>query len=201
MVNESFLLTIPAIFAGWLLSEFGQFLRYKREDKRLVNEVLFHLINLRFRLIQTKDIIDAANNQSNLSKNSKRIYNRLIDFDDLNLLKPELLDTVKLISKIDPFLAHEMRITIDGTDIFSSEFLKFKDTRIGLDDVSMMDLNFKSISLFSEKLEDIVRTLAFRKSKVQWVKLHWNLFSERKDDKNVWSNYFENVDNSTNVFK
>jgi len=195
MEFESVLLTVLTIAFGWSLNELSQFLRFKREDKRLINEALFFLIDLSFMLDQLRELVLAAKKQEKLSSLSKRLFNSLINDENLNSksFKSNLKNTVKVISKFDPLLAQEMRVTVDGVDIFDKNFLKFKESGIGIDEQSLLDINDMGLDLFSKKIQEFTRKLAFRKNKLMWLKTHILNFRERKNDDNLWAKHFEEL--------
>jgi hypothetical protein len=182
MEIESVLLTALTIAFGWCLNELSQFLRFKREDKRLINEALFFLIDLSFMLDQLRELVLAAKKQENLSSLSKRSFNSLLNDENLN-------------SKFDPVLAQEMRVTVDGVNMFDNSFLGLKDPGNQMDEQFLLDMNDMAFELFSKKIQEFTRKLAFRKSKLTWLKIHISNFRERKNDNNLWANHFEELNN------
>jgi|TARA_R100001143_G_C3360441_1_gene135114 hypothetical protein len=197
MEIESVLLTALTIAFGWCLNELSQFLRFKREDKRLINEALFFLIDLSFMLDQLRELVLAAKKQENLSSLSKRSFNSLLNDENLNSksFKSNLKKTVKVISKFDPVLAQEMRVTVDGVNMFDNSFLGLKDPGNQMDEQFLLDMNDMAFELFSKKIQEFTRKLAFRKSKLTWLKIHISNFRERKNDNNLWANHFEELNN------
>jgi len=199
MEIESVLLTVLTIAFGWCLNELSQFLRFKREDKRLMNEALFFLIDLSFMLDQLRELVLAAKKQEKLSPLSKRSFNSLINDENLNSksFKTNLKNTVKVISKFDPVLAQEMRVTVDGINIFDNNFLGFKDSGNRIDEQFLLETNDMAFKIFSKKIQEFTRKLAFRKNKLIWLKIHIMNLRKQKNDNNLWANHFEELNNLT----
>lgn len=163
----------------------------------MINEALFLLIDLSFMLDQLRELILAAKKQEKLSSLSKRSFNSLINDENLNSksFKSNLKNTVKVISKFDPILAQEMRVTVDGVNIFDNNFLKLKASGTGIDQQALLEINDMGLDLFSKKIQEFTKKLAFRKNKFLWLKIHFLNFRERKNNNNIWANHFEELNN------
>lgn len=193
---EKVLITLFIAFFGWLLNELSQFFRYKKEDKKTANQALFYLIDLKFILEQTKDIIAAAKNHEELSPIAKRSFNSLVSDERLNSSSfgQNLEESVKLVSKIDPLLAQEMRVSVEGAEIFKKDYLKFNNERkMPSTDKEFLDLNYQSLEAFAKNIDKFTRTLAFRKSKITWLRMHLRRWENTSKPNELWSRHFSEL--------
>ncbi|MFZ1082278.1 MAG: hypothetical protein WAO19_10170, partial [Candidatus Kryptoniota bacterium] len=100
---------LVGVIIGWILTEVSHYFQNRNRDTKIIREAVFAIIDLKFRLERSTEMLKAAT-ESDLSdeQNNRMITSLLkIEKDDLDGISSDLKTSVKTVAKVDPFIALE----------------------------------------------------------------------------------------------
>jgi hypothetical protein len=94
----------------WLLNEYSQVLRLRREERRAVGRALTDLLNIRHRVLGLKLVTEEIGKVANLTPQEQIIYKQVLDslLPDLEGLHERYGEAIKVIAGINPVLAFRL---------------------------------------------------------------------------------------------
>lgn len=188
---------IIGVLIGWSLNEASQFVKSKREDRKVISNAIFIINDIICSLEQKKRVLESASGIEAHSEESNDILE--------NLFKDKLITTnefqskveicVSLISEFDPYLALDIKKMTDGVGVFK-EFYNITDHN---DIVKQRILyKLKMLNLWIFVLKNTVKKLSFRHSYKMYIK---SKFAKKVTLKNDALNHTHHVNMYDNILK
>lgn len=194
MKSEIFIPLI-GVLIGWFLNEISQFLKFKRENKKINSNTIFVLNDIIYNLKNKRSVLLGAVKLSEYPEESKEIIqqlykDKLISTSEYTL---KINDCILNISHIDPDLALNIKLYTDGIDTFKEFFNNTDSNEMTRQKISY---KLKMLNLWIAALEHLADKLIFQYSLTMYVKrkLRQKLNSENEDD-------FYNVETLKNFIK
>lgn len=103
--------TLSGALIGWLLSEFSQVIRLRREERRAVGRVLTDLMLIRRRITAAKEVAEMFSQHTAFTP-QEQLYAQIVtnDFmpDNMENLRKRYEESVKVVSGIRPMLGFSL---------------------------------------------------------------------------------------------
>ncbi|PQJ26999.1 hypothetical protein BSZ35_18980 [Salinibacter sp. 10B] len=178
---EGGLLALLSVATGWLLKEVSQLMSKRRERKRDIRVALFALVDLRKTLLDDKAVLEEASEEGYMPE----IYFEILDiiledeWAESGEFKKRIKDICSKIAKIDPYLAHEVRVGANG--MVKARERDTSDWAGGEFHSQGVSIRRMAAEHGVNFLEDIIRKLALRHSIWMWCKVRYRQYNESID--------------------
>jgi hypothetical protein len=105
------ILPVLTLLIGWFLSEFGNFFRERKEQRKVLGIAISDLLEIRSRLVAYKEIVDILHGRLGIPSNIPIPIGRLIDeiVPSVEDYTDRYEENLSLIAKSNPVLAYRLR--------------------------------------------------------------------------------------------
>jgi hypothetical protein len=175
---EGGILALLSVATGWLLNEVSQFISGRRKTKRRIRVALFSLVELRKTLMDDKAVLEEASGDGSLPREYFRILDIVLEdeWTESNDFKQKMKEILDEIAKIDPYLAHEVRVGAYGMlAIRNRDMTDWSDGDFQEGGVILRRAAATQGVTF---LGEVIRKLALRHSVWMWCKVRYNQHNE-----------------------
>jgi hypothetical protein len=101
--------TLFAVALGWFLSEFGQYWRVRREDRRAIGRALSHILEVLRQVVTVYELVD-DDTYPRLAEAERLALNASIQAESARVLEGSKFDeAVETVAGVDPLLAARLR--------------------------------------------------------------------------------------------
>ncbi|HRN28026.1 MAG: hypothetical protein IT276_12850 [Ignavibacteriaceae bacterium] len=182
---------ITLVFTGWLLSQITQYLVGIRESKQKINKAVYPILNIKLSLEHFISILKSIEEKENLDTEEMDLLKMMWDNDTINeaSLVSKLENSVIKVSSLDPLNALQLRLLIDTSKKFVDKTYFFNSLK--KDFKKAIAIELKGITLFTKRIDKIIRKLLFRYSKLLYIRyLFYHNRNKKSQDIN-WSKLFK----------
>lgn len=174
-------LPLIGIAIGWFLAEGSAYGKRAIERKRMVGKAISVLYFLFLEMIQLKTAQEKLKNLSNDVKEWERLRQR--SFETYTIQEAAFVERLNTaadsLGEYYPIEAYKLREVLN-----KYQFVKTKKLDVFTADASLYMATLSTYELshlaHQYQLELIIRFLAFRQSKVLWMRIHYNFWQLRR---------------------
>lgn len=172
-------LPLIGVAVGWFLNEAGAFAKRAIERKRAIGSAISILYFLCLEMVQLKSVQESFKNMSTDVKEWERLRKRSFEkytLNDTEFLK-KLESTVDAMAEYYPIEAYELRELVAKYQFMKSKSLE-AFVPIPEAYISVLSAYENGFLAYQFQLERILRFLAFRHSKSNWIRIRlrfWNM--------------------------
>jgi hypothetical protein len=165
-----YILPLIGVIIGWVLTEISHYFQNRKQDRKIIREAVYAIIDLKFRLEQEARLLKAAV-ESDLSNNQN---NRMIsaflenEKDGFDKINSDLEASVKIVASIDPFIALELRIAVNE-NLYTSNYDLAKDEEIKK---LYLESQLKISELFSIYLHKTLKKILWKADKMLFLRYY-----------------------------
>jgi hypothetical protein len=179
------LIVVASLVLGWLLNELSQIIGYRRENKKNMNESIYHLMNLKIKLEEMIPIWDGIKIRYKLNTSEKELVLSLLGSEEITskqfieTMNKALLD----IAKVDPYISLNLKVACgmielnDAKMVLDSPIDSFKE---------MIDIKKETLEIVIKSININLKRLLLKKSPLLYLKM---IYSNKKDKRHIPYDY------------
>jgi hypothetical protein len=171
------LIVVGSLFFGWLLNEISQEIRYRRENRKSLNESIFHLMNLKLKLEEMIPIWDGIRNRCGLNNYEKELVLSLLENEEITSIEyfEKTEKTILDLAKVDPYLSLNLKCMY--------EIINDNDAKKVLDSPvdsfqKMIEIKKRTIEIAIKSISINLKRLMLRKSPLLYLRM---MYCDRKN--------------------
>lgn len=174
-------LPLIGVGVGWSLNELAAFSKRAIDRKRTLGKAIALLYFLCLEMVQLKSVQESFKNMTTDVKEWEKLRKR--SFEKYTLNDPEFLKkleaTVDAIAEFYPLKAYELRELLAKYQFMKSKSLDVF-TPIEGAYVAALSAYESGFLVYQHKLELLLRFLAFRHSKINWIQIRMRFWKMRR---------------------
>ncbi|GEM_PF-4806847 len=183
--------SIILIFTGWVLSQITQYFVGIRESKQKINKAVYPILNIKLSLEHYISVLKSIESKDNLDSEGMDLLKMMWNNDSINedslILKLE--NGVSEVSSLDPLNALQLSLLIDTSKKFVDSTYFFNS--IKNDFKKSIATKLKGLTLFTKRIDEIIRKLLFRHSKFLYIRYIIDYRNNKKSKDVDWSKLFK----------
>lgn len=184
-----YILPLVGVVIGWVLTEISHYFQNRKQDKKIIREAVYSIIDLKFRLEQMTSLLGSAVKADLSDKRNNEMIRVLLknEDDEFSKFSSDLKASVKIISSIDPFIALSLRNFVDE-NLYLSHYDSSKDKEI-----QKLQLNnqLKISEVFSVFLDKIIKKILWKTDKILLLNYYFQSKKDKGSPSNIWKRLFK----------